>query len=651
MKEKHIPIKNLVENKVIIRDYDSGEFVLDLQELKLIEQELYESFLYSPKAQISAFKYALGEYFNFKEKDLKVTPLNFKLRKFHGIHNISELRVEDLNKLVRVEGMVSKVTKVLAIIEDRLYSCKRCGSEILVRKGQPVCSCGGKTFSIVNETIQNIQELELEETQDKIGSKQPHKIRVRLLDDLTDKDFSGILQPGNKIEVIGIVEKIEADKKEELYEYRVLAIDFASLDEMFSSEKITDEDLITIKEIAINKPLEQLSQSLAPSIYGYDYIKKALVLQMVGGVKRKKLSGTDSRDRIHILLCGDPGMAKSQLAKNLHLRMPKSYYVSGDESTKAGLVAVVDRDVLTGQWSLKAGALSKANDSILVIDELDKLSEDDRNALHTPMESGEIIVNKADIHTTISANCSILAVANPKEGMFELEGNKTITNQINLPSPLLSRFDLIFVMVDEANDSLDESIIKSILGKEESVIKLDISLFRKYISYAKTIKPSLKDDALEILTAFYKKVRRQSISTDSKMKGMPITPRHLEGIIRIAEASAKLRLSDFVEKEDILLAQDIFYKALIKLGLDESGVIDLARIGSGTTLSKKKKGRMIVELLIQELEKYKTTHIFDNKLKELCVEKGIPNFEYDDLIYELNKEGEIIKIDNGWGRG
>lgn len=640
-----IPIDKFFNQNILYRD-NYGEINLDLQLLKEYDLYTYNNFLNDSRNFLDNLKTSLSRDFNIN---------SFKLKNFEDIHPISHLRVEHIDQLVNVRGMITKTTKVIAIVIKQKFECKLCGDVINIDgPNYPSrCSCGRKgvsSFHLMEQTLQDIQEIELEELQDELDGKQPHKIRVRLLDKLTDKDLSGILQPGNKVSILGFVEKIKTNCKDEtMFEYRVNAIELIPLDEQFNEEKLNEEDLKEVNEISVNNPLEKLSKSLAPSIFGYEDIKKTLILQMVGGVKKKKSKGNYSRERIHILLCGDPGLSKSRLAKNVNLRMPKSYYISGDETSKAGLVAIVDRDPLLNNWSLKAGALSKANNSILIIDEMDKLGEEDRSALHTPMESGEIIVNKADIHTKLKAECSILGIANPKYGLFELTGSKTITQQIDLPAPLMSRFDIIFVMTDEIDEVADNSIADAIYNQEEEFSEIDISLFRKYISYAKKFKPKLKKEGLRELASFYHEIRKKSISPHSNMKGMPINPRHLEGIIRLAEASAKIRLSNFVDKEDFDLAKDLFLKTLLKLGLDiQEGTIDIARFSGGRTLSKKKKAKLIIEILKDFLQKNKLDSIDDNNLKQLCVENGIESYECDELIEEIHKEGELIYTRDGW---
>ncbi len=635
--DKIIDFGSLVEED-IAKMSDDGTILIDVNNLKLYQSDLYEELINNSQYFIYVLKRRVGERKLYK----------FKLINFDDVTTISHIRKDDISKIVRVTGMITKATKVIAIEKEKKIQCNSCATSFSSNIKDFCPSCRSRNLTVKEQILQDIQEIEIEEPQDEIGDKQPQKIRVRLFDELTDKNFSGIIQPGNKVSIIGIVEKIPIYKKkndEEIFEYRVNAVNIDSLEEKHKEDRISEEDMNLIFEISENNPLKILANSLSPSIFGHEEIKETLILQMVGGVRKEKRGGTFSRGNIHILLCGDPGLGKSVIAKNVNMRMPKSYYVSGDETSKAGLVAIVDRDGLTNEWSLKIGALGKANNSICIIDEMDKLSDEDRNALHTPMESGQIIVNKADIHATLQANCSILGIANPKEGIFDLSGDKTLTNQINLPPPLMSRFDIIFVMVDKIDQENDFSIVDIICSKEDKCEEIPIDLFRKYISYARELKPRLNKEKMNILSEFYSKLRKMSVG--KSMRGMPITPRHAEGIIRLAEASAKIRLSNEVDEKDINKAIEIFYNSLLKLGLDEeTGVLDMSRISSKIPVSKRGKVESVLNIFYQLSERIGNIIPYHELILETQKLK-INQFDLNLSIEQLKKEQYIYEPRRG----
>jgi replicative DNA helicase Mcm len=641
-KTELINFHNLLSGKIITRDGDC--WIFDLNKFKQEEPYQYDNFI---------SKHSLDKIKELKKQAKDLFEIDkFKIINFETMHPISELRIENLDELVCVKGMVTKTTKVVAYVEESKWECLSCGNTLITKKDRkpPRCGCGNKQkFNPIEALYRNLQEIEIEEPQDELEGRQPQKIRVRLFDELTDKCLSGALQPGNKVSILGVVEKSEMVTKSDdaMFEYRLLALELNSLEEQFYTEETSEEDMLLIQEISADNPLEKLAESLVPSIYGNEEIKKALVLQMVGGVKKKKQDGTSSRDRLHLLLVGEPGAGKSRMGKAVHLRMPKSYFISGDSTTKAGLAGVVDRDQLLNEWMLQAGALSKCNDSILIIDECDKLNAEDREALHTPMEAGIIPINKATIRTTLKADCSILAIANPKEGIFELSGSKTIVQQVNLPPPLMSRFDIIFILIDEINQQKDYSIAEKIYA-EDVEVGIPIPLFRKYIAYARKMKPILRQETLKNLSHFYHQIRKKSISNNSTLRGMPITPRHLEGIIRLSEASAKIRLSEYVEEQDFEIAKKIFYDSLVKLGLDEeTGTLDMARVGGGKTFSKKQKAGEIIRLMNETMNKYNSEYVYEQKLKTACLERGMEAYEFEDILFELAKNGDILRDTQG----
>jgi replicative DNA helicase Mcm len=633
-----IEVANLAQNKILFRKGDA--VILDLKLVREYDLEIAELISQEPRKFIEEVK------------------RRFELQKVHLLNfdeyemDIGNLRVSHIGKLVTIKGMIAQATKPLALLKSRNWECDFCGVNYSTSGDKPnKCSCQSQKFTEVSMELEDIQEIEIEESQETIEGRQPERVRIRLPKELTSKDFMGLVQPGNKVIVVGIVEKIPAKKnkqlEEELFEYRIHALDLATREESFEDDLVTEKEKEEMEEIANNNPLEKLQKSLAPSIHGHEEVKKAIVLQMVGGVKKKKSNGTPTRDRIHLLLIGDPGTSKTQLGKNAHLRTPRSYYLSGESASKAGLTATVEQDVLLGTWGLRAGAICKCNGSVLILDEIDKLDKEDRKALHTPMEAGEVVVNKATVHTTLKADCSILALANPKMGMFDLTGKKTVVEQIDLPSPLISRFDIVFMMRDQINETMDKEIAEIIYSQKSDELIIPIPLFRKYIAHAKKFKPQLKKEHLNALAEFYHKVRRQSISTSSKMTGMPITPRHLEGIIRMAEAHAKLRFSDEVTKEDLKLAQGLFYESLLKLGMDEEiGVIDMARMGGGQTISTKKKIEVIKEIF--KIVGGDGKVVTYKELRHILSEKGLSYEDYEKTLDDLNREGSIIKKVDGW---
>ncbi|MFW9872106.1 MAG: AAA family ATPase [Candidatus Thorarchaeota archaeon] len=628
-----IEVKELLQKKII--KIGTEEIVIDIDEIVSNEPSFYDEIIEKPEKFINTLKQEVELY--------GITNPRIKFLNWKDKLDISKIRKNDMGRPVKIDGMVNKITESMALVVGKSFECVHCGTIITTPGFNPkACSCGGRKLKEIKVDLEDIRELVLEELQERTGSKQPQKIRVRLTGKLVSDYYSDVLTPGNRISIIGLIDKIKLNNKQEdeIFKYQIKALGISNLDEKYD-DTITDEDMSRIEEISEYKPLETLSNSLAPNIWGLNELKKIIVLQLVGGVKKEQSEGKFTRDWINLLVVGDPGCAKSDLAKNILIRTPKSFYASGDNASNVGLTAGVVRDEILGSWSVEAGVLVKANGGLAVIDEMDKFSKEQLKALHTPMELGFVKVSKV-VDATLPAETSVLALANPKNGVFE---NKDLVEQINLPPALLSRFDIIYILKDEINEESDNKIVEIIYSgtKQEKLNEINIPLFRKYVSYARKIKPKLPMEHLQDLQRFYSDVRQKSISRDSNMKGMPIGVRHLQGIIRMAEASAKIRLSEEVSKEDIGMAKSLFYESLIKIGLDEGGVIDLSKIGSGKTLSRRKLNEVLLNL-IRSVGKGLT----DNEIKKIAEEKNFPMNKFYETLDDLNREGIIISSNGKW---
>jgi len=320
--------------------------------------------------------------------------------------------------------------------------------------------------------------------------------------------------------------------------------------------KITQEDIEKIKEFSKREDfLDALAEMYAPAIIGHLNIKKAIILQAVGGIE-KFIGGTRKRGNIHILLIGDPGTAKTQLLMWHHNIMPKGLYVSGASGPGLTIAFTKNND---GHISWEAGVMVLANNSVACIDELEKMKEEDRRAMHTAMEQGVVSMSKAGIHVSLPANTSVLAGANPKFSRFDI--TRSLIEQINLLPTILNRFDLIFFTIDQIKDEKEEiEIAKKILMPD---IKTTPEFLTKYIEYAKNFKPELTMSALNYIAEKYAKIR---VSGNSQK--IPINPRNLEAVQRLAEANAKLRLSDKVMTEDVDVAFSLMNDFLEQIGYD-----------------------------------------------------------------------------------
>ena len=356
---------------------------------------------------------------------------------------------------------------------------------------------------------------------------------------------------------------------------------------------------------------------------------------------------TRLRGDIHILIVGDPGIGKSQMLKYVSKLAPRSIYTSGKGTTGAGLTAAAVRDELGG-WSLEAGALVLGDQGNVCVDELDKMRSEDRSALHEALEQQTVSIAKAGIMATLNSRCSVLAAANPKFGRFDRF--KILAEQIDLPSPILSRFDLIFVVEDKPSVKGDSELAQHILQiHQQNTVNYEIEpeLLRKYIAYArKNVNPKLTDEANMVLKEFYVSTRNSSGDEESPV---PITARQLEAIIRLAEASAKIRLKDTVDKEDAQKAVRLQLACLKEVGVDpETGEIDIDKVEGRTPKSDRDKlQRIISEIEILE-EEYAGQAPMNVLVSNMSDKYDMSEEKVDEMVRNLKHKGVIYEPTNGY---
>lgn len=672
--DKILPMKTYFEKQIFHRNYDTGNLELDLDLLREFHLESYESFVANPEEWIKIAKKSIKETLELipEKKDSKgvlieasTLPkniLNFKIKNLKNILTISEIRKDDMGKIYKISGIIKRITTTFTRTKDISFECSECGSILSLQQSQKRivtpsrCSCGNKgKFIEKSKSKINIQELNLEEMPEEIAGKQPQQLRVYLEDYLTDPTLSERLQPGKRIEITGIIKQLppfmtKSDTEENISGFMLHAHLIDSLEEE-DEISISDEDKTEIEKIAKDNPLKKLSQNLASSIYGHEVIKKAIILQLVKGAKKARPDGTQTRGDLHILLVGDPGQAKSVILKATSLRSPRSRYVSGTRSSSVGLTIMVKKDELSGQWCLEAGVIVLCHGSIVCLDEIDKVDKEQLSTLYEPLETQTVTIAKAGIAATLYAETSILAAANPIHGKFDF--NQPITTQINLPPPLLNRFDLVFVLIDRQKDDYDKQALSHLfkIHKEEIVQEEPISilLFKKFISYARKINPILEDDIYPELERIYLKIRRQSVKEGSGVQGLPINLRNAEGLIRLATANAKIRLSKKVELEDLKVAEEIFMYSLKQIGYDESGILDMSRVSERVPVSKLGKMER-VKAMIRDLTKRLGKDVPYHELIQEAESIGIQAWEAETYIEELNRIGEIISPTKGYWR-
>ena len=381
------------------------------------------------------------------------------------------------------------------------------------------------------------------------------------------------IKAGDVVDVTGEfrVEPRKVRGKADGFEFIIDIPNISPVDDAFEDYRLTENDKAMIMELSKREDIyELLCNTLAPEIYGHDTVKEGLLLQLFEGsrpVDDTFKSDTMDRWTSHILLIGDPGVGKSQLMSAVQKRSPKVIGVAGTNTSQAGLTTSAVKDELTGTWTMEAGAVILADTGLLCIDEFDKLSSNAQKSLNEPMEQLSVSSAKAGLVQTMTARTSILAAANPKYSRFT--DTKTIKEQLDIAESTLSRFDLIFVLRDNVNETKDKALANTLLRKNSSVKEVETlsdDCFKKYITFMKAnCFPVLTDEVIEILSTFYVTVRQQAIQSND---GKPITARDLKSLERLTIARAKCEGRTLTKRSDAQHAIRIYNESLETLGLD-----------------------------------------------------------------------------------
>ncbi|MDA1337620.1 MAG: minichromosome maintenance protein MCM [bacterium] len=633
--------------------------ILDFKDLSLFDVDLAAHVLDQPEKMIEAAELATT-YFDLEgNPEVKIRFTNLPQGQELLIRNI---RSQHLGKLYYMEGVVRQKSDVRPQVTSAKFECPSCGNTFSVLqledqfKEPSRCGCGRKgKFKLLSKELVDAQGITLEESSESLeGGEQPKRMKVFLKDDLVSPLSERKTAPGAKILVIGSIKEVpitlRSGVKSIRFDLLIEANNIEAVEETFLDVAITEEEEQSIKDIAADpNSTERLVNSIAPSIFGHDLIKEAILLQMVGGVHKERKDGVKSRGDMHVLLIGDPGSGKSALLKRANIIAPKSRYVSGKGVSAAGLTASVVRDEFLQGWSLEAGAMVLASNGLCAIDEMDKMTDEDRSAMHEAMENQTVSISKANIQATLLARTTVLAAANPKYGRFDPYGN--LAEQINLPPALINRFDLIFTIKDLPDRAKDDKLASHMLKlhqkPQEVQQDIDTNLLKKFIAFAKQkVRPKLSDEAIEAIKEYYLKMR-SSGSAEGGVKTIPISPRQLEGLVRMSEANARLRLSGEVEKIDAQKAIAILEYSLMDVGFDkETGKIDIDRIATGVSASSR-NNIMVVKEIITSLEaKVGKTVPIDDIVAEAKA-KGLTQEKVEEVIEKLKRAGDIFEPKQG----
>jgi len=651
---------------------------IDFEELFRFDPDFADDLIETPTRFLDAAEEALRLYDLPVDRDL--ANAHVRIRNLPEPTEIRAIRAEHLGTLIAVQGIVRKATSVKPKIERAAFECLRCGTVTVVPQAdgnfQEPYQCDGceregpfQFLTDANETsFVDAQKLRIQESPEGLGGGEtPESIDMHIEDDIT-----GEVSPGDHVTATGILRLDDSDMDQtdsRVFDMYLEGVDVTVEDEEFEEMEISEAEREEIIRLSEQPDIyERIVDSIAPTIYGFEVAKLAIALQLFSGVTKHLPDGARIRGDVHILLVGDPGTGKSQILQYIRHVSPRSVYTSGKGSSSAGLTAAAVRDDFGDgqQWSLEAGALVLADKGIAAVDELDKMKPEDRSAMHEALEQQTISISKAGINATLKSRCALLGAANPEMGRFDRY--ETPANQIDLEPALISRFDLIFTVTDQPDQEKDANLAEHILktnyagelnthrtqvetsnvsaGEVESASRnvspeIDPDIMRKYIAYARsTCFPTMTDAAESRIQEFYVDLRAQGTGEDSPV---PVTARKLEAIVRLAEASARVRLSDTVEPEDAERALDIVDTTLKEIGMDpETGQYDADVIETGQSKTQRDRIRTIKELIADIESEFDDGAPIEEVLAR-AEEVDMDRSKAEHEIEKLKQQGEVYE--------
>lgn len=604
---------------------------------------------------------ALQEVVHDKYKDYTVEQvasgdIHVRLRGSPNLMDLREIGGVHVSTFVSVVGIVVSAGQILPLIVTAACKCDECGAITIdpqfgqfLHHPKKCNECGNRslTLDLKQSEYIDVQYLRVQESPEQLPPGQlPIGLRVELQNDLV-----GEISPGDRVRVSGVLRTMQKPQSASRVLDRYLeAVYIEPISKGTEALELTPADEEEVRKLASDPLIDHhILQSIAPSIYGHTNIKEAISYLLFGGVA-KELPDVRIKGDINVLLVGDPGTGKSQLLQYATQASPRGILTTGRGSTAAGLTAAVVKDP-QGGMTLEAGALVLADMGLCCIDELEKMDEDDRGAIHPAMEQQIVSVAKGGIVAQLNARCAILAAANPILGRFN-EYQNVAENLGNLPVTLLTRFDLIFVVKDPPDRARDEEISNHVLALHREELQkspIDPKLLRKYISYAKRLKPRLTEEASDRLRDFYLDMRSKSGDLGG---GSPIaiTIRQLESLVRISEARARQHLREEVTSEDAGAAIALMQRSLEQVGIDTAtGQIDIDILYSGKPKSLQDKLQKVLGV-ISAMTKGPDSVKDEDLFKALEEDNGIRRPEAVKFVGVLMRDGTIFSPRPGFYR-
>ncbi|KAI9122100.1 hypothetical protein K1719_006789 [Acacia pycnantha] len=639
---------------------------------------------------------------------------------------LKNLKAAYIDKLVSVRGTVVKASTVKPLVVEMSFECGKCKQRIkrIFPDGKfsppSICNlngCKSKIFNPLRSTaeaidFQKIRLQELLKPEDHEDGRVPRTVECELIQDLVDACI-----PGDVLTVTGIIRGINnyidigggksKSRSQGFYYLYVEAVSIQNSKSQTTNEDLQDTnpkarpaellDLFSFSsrdlEFIVKFSMEhgsdlfrQILQSICPSIYGHELVKAGITLALFGGVRKHSMdqNKVPVRGDIHVIIVGDPGLGKSQLLQAAAAVSPRGIYVCGNATTKAGLTVAVVKDPMTNDYAFEAGAMVLADSGLCCIDEFDKMSAE-HQALLEAMEQQCVSIAKAGLVASLSARTSVLAAANPAGGHYNRA--KTVNENLKMSAALLSRFDLVFILLDKPDELLDKRVSEHIMSihsgngqlavkkqhrdlpsdsritvpqnaegidlgvrsgslvsklrldpqRDSDFVPLPNQLLRKYIAYARNyVFPRMSKPAAEILQKFYLKLRDHNTSAD----GTPITARQLESLVRLAEARARLDLREEITAQDAMDVVEIMKESLYDKYVDEHGFVDFGRSGG---MSQQKEAKRFLSALNKQSELQQKDCFSISEIYSLADRIGLQVPDVDTFIDNLNSVGYLLK--------
>jgi replicative DNA helicase Mcm len=661
------------EIEELVEDYpdEQRSLLVDYMELYGFDSNLAEDFLAEPSQMIEYAEEALRQY--SAQDGVKLGRAHVRLYNLPQTTNLREVSSRHLNELIQVLGRVESSSRIESALVEGAFECQRCGTmtyipQTVQDRSEPA-ECQGcerkGPFRLNQDRSEYVdrQTVRVEQRIQGTGDDTDVESVVVVLED----DLAGSVSLGDSVRVAGLVRKI-GDSEDyvdaTIFDKRLDVVSVQTVGDDYHIE-VSNEEVEQILKLAENEDVHQkITESIAPSVYGYSREKLAVTLQLFGGVTKQLPEGSRIRGDIHVLLVGDPGTARTTLLRYASRLAPRSVYTNGSQTSQVGLTAAATPSSgKSDPWELKSGVMVMASGGLACLDDFDAFSDEERRPLHEALETQELNVSKASVTETLSTKTSVLAAANPRYGRFD--PYEPMGDQIDLDPGLITRFDLLFVVDDKVDPNEDAEIAAHVLDvnhagelataesksgrevgekaeqlEEEFSPPVGAELLRKYIAYTRrNCFPTMSESAKNRIKDFYVELRSQGTEEDAPV---PVSARKLEALVRLAEASARIRLSDTVTDDDAERVVNLVRSSLRDIGIDpETEEFDADVVETGErTQPDTDDLKLIVESVEQEYEEGAPV---DQVIERATSKFGINREAVEQEIENLKQKGEVYE--------